>query len=189
MFQTEKSDFRKLLCLLIFFILLFGIAIFVFLQMGKKEKNPNLLKFSAQSDSISLHNMLPLSDEIGKKIESDGDNSSYYDFSIQSLSTHSMDYEIYLVREGNKNRLEPEYIKLYLTDKNNIPLKGFEGKKIPTFHDLRVASTDIDGRLVYSGTISPKKTLQFRLRIWLSDTYIITSDEKIFQSKLKVKVK
>ena len=189
MFQSKNSDLRKLVILLILFLFLFGVAIFVFMQIRKKETNPSLLKFSSESDSISISNMLPLSDDVGKKIESDGVNESYYDFSITSLSSKSADYEIYLVREDQKNRLEPEYIKLYLTDNKNNPLKGFDGVKIPTFHDLRVASTDLDGRLVYSGTISPKKTQKFRLRIWVSDTYIITTDEKKFEAKLKVKIK
>ena len=189
MFLSKTSDFRKLLCVFILFVFLFGVAIFVFFSMGKKENNPNLLNFSSQSNSISINNMLPLSDEVGKSIQSDGSNDSYYDFSIESLSSKLIHYEIYLVREDQENRLEPEYIKLYLTDDKDSPVKGYDGVKIPTFHDLRVASTDMEGRLVYSDTLSAKKIKKFRLRIWLSDTYIITSEEKSFKAKLKVKIK
>lgn len=142
-------------------------------------------------NSVSISNRLAISDEVGKIITSDGEMEgvqNVFDFEITSNYDEEVYYEIYVTKEDFSSEIEPEYVKLYLVDLESGEFLNSINDSIPTYYDLRVATSDPMGRRLYYGTIGAKTTKKFRLRMWLADDYPVTSDISQFSVKVHTKV-
>lgn len=194
------NEFRKqaigMFCgILVFSSLFIGLlAIYRNDLIEKEQANVSLNDISLKTyelNEVSISNRLALSDEVGKSITSDGELDgvqNVFDFEITSNYDEEVYYEVYLTKEDLYSEIEPEYIKLYLVDLDTGKfLNGINGS-IPTYYDLRVATSDPVGRRLYYGTIGAKETKKFRLRMWLSDDYPISSDVSQFSVKIHTKV-
>lgn len=153
-----------------------------------------IFSYSNQSSSLMVDSSMPITDAVGKKLDFNS-NQTKYGYSEFSLSanmegTNSVKYEIYAIPVGVAAELPSNYIKVYLTDlEDDKPLDGYDGNNVPTYHDLRVATSDPAGKKIYSGILNKDEVEDFRLRMWLMDTYPITTEIRSFGISLYVKVK
>ena len=116
--------------------------------------------------NLTLSNVIPLTDYQG--INSTG----YIDFTVNAtVDTDKIYYEIYIMPKDS-NTLNTSYLKVYLTDQNNVQING-----ISTYNNL-TDSQKTGGKLVYSTVVdtnnagtSQSYTKDFRLRLWLTDDY------------------
>lgn len=155
-------------------------------------RDSSALDVSVSRKKIILNNELLLTDSAGKLLTTDNNKigtTGYIEFEVKSTVDEKVKYEIYLNKENADPELPVKFIKVYLTDENDVALNGYNVSNIPTYYDLRVSDIDPSGKLLYSGTLKDKNSKKFRLRMWVSDTYEITSDTKIFSTILNVKVK
>lgn len=196
-----KKNFHKqatiLFIVMILLLLVFLAGVYILknniLNSSQKEINNHdiSLKF-VEENAITIANMLPISDAVGKRIQSKGDKEGvqgYFDFIVQSQVSEKINYEIYLTRKSFDKEIEPNYVKLYLTDAvDDKPVAGYDKNRVPTYSDLRVSTNNLNGRRLYFGSLSNKESKKFRLRMWLSDTYVLTAEEKKFAVKINVKV-
>ena len=83
----------------------------------------------------------------------------------------------------------PLGILLYLTDENDKEFEYFNKSIVPTFYDLRLASTNAGGKLIYSGYLKNNGSQKFKLRMWVADTYELTAEKIKFSANLNVGIK
>lgn len=148
----------------------------------------NLIINYNNSDSIKISNSLPISNALGKKIDESNEKQGYEEITIKNTNNKDVKYKIYLKKEKQDiEYIDENYIKLYLTDDKDNPLSGFEKNLIPTYYSLKYLSDKPDSKLLYNGVIKANTSEKLRLRVWVADTYAITSNKKDFSFKIYVK--
>lgn len=197
--NAEKCESkRSFLVSILIIILLVGLvigttyALFVYIGVGKQKNtiHTGTLTFSYTelSDGISLTNAMPVSDEVGKKMKSTDKDHSYFDFSISSKlsGARSIQYEVYATEVDVENKVDPDYVKIYLTDSLlEKPVTGYE-KEVPVYSKLKNSSITKNAKTLYTGTFNSTGSQSFRLRMWLADSYNVSSSSKSFKIKVNV---
>ena len=165
----------------ILFLLLFLFSFFIF----RKNNERNIKSHYYTSNVLRLKDLLPVSDSLGKKFTGHGTAEGvqgYVEFSISNISNRMASYEIYLTEHNSSDesfqKIRGNYVKFYLTNEIDVPMKGFDKNVLPTYNDLGVLKDLPSGKLLYHGEIRGKTTEKYRLRVWLSDSYSIISTEK-----------
>lgn len=192
--NNKKQLYAALIIVLILFILSF-VLFFLFSKfniVNNSKVNQDVLNINfTKSKKINLKNTLPVSDELGKSFDGTGVSEGlqgYNEFSIKNTSSSTIRYEIYLTKNQIKGtELSEKYIKLYLTDGNDLALKGFDNNKLPAFSSLMVLSDMPNGFLMFRGTLNSSEEKMFRLRVWLADTYAISKNEEKFSFNINVR--
>ncbi len=187
-----KKQFFISLFLVFFFFLLFFAFCFFYNRMSEKSKKEPIVKF-ATSKNILITNKLPLSDTLGKKINSasaDENIGGYVSFIITNRNNFSINYDIYLTKKDTQHsRIKDNYIKFYLTDSKDIPYSGFERNKIVSYNDLFSLFDKPKSKLLYKGVLPKKGSKYFKIRVWLSDSYIIEDYIEDFAVDVDVRMK
>ena len=177
---------------LIFLLVVFLIFILInCISLLLKDKSGNL-KFYGKNE-VELLAKLTITDLSAKSIDVKKIEKGiigYTDFTIElsESSKEKVKYEIYLFDVTSSNVFKYNYVKLYLTDGNDMGISKFTGNKSLSYSDLRVLLNQPEKRVLFSGVISPGEKQNFKLRMWLSDTYVIDDYERKFTGKLSVNV-
>ncbi len=194
--MSKKSKHFEITFFVISFFCVVAMLIMITFIISRDDKNlkyQNLDVVFSHSDILSIENKLPISDAIGKNYEGSGMEKGiegYTTFSITNPNKKKITYEIYMVRQKTKtNDIKSNYIKIYLTDDKNVPYKGFESKKIPSFYDFYVLKDKPGAKLLYRSTLKPKEEDKFKLRIWLADSYVLSQVKEEFSVDIDVRVK
>jgi hypothetical protein len=171
-------------------------AVFTFTGTGTKDNKVSTgivtLSYIEGNDNIKVVNSLPITDEVGKTLErtsSTNGGQGFFDFTLSCniVGNDEINYEIYAIEQPVADKLSPEYVKIYLTDGvSEVPFPGYD-KSVPTYADLTAASADSNGKRIYAGTFSKTTSKTYRLRMWLADTYTVTSVKRTFTIKINVK--
>lgn len=188
------KDRKQILIAFIIIIVLFVLSIIIALFLKPRnnvEKSKDGLSVSFDSTNvITINNKLPISDALGKKIEDSDNKQGFVDINISNFNLEDVDYQIYLTKEKvNSNMIEDNYIKFYLTDEVSNPLSGFDKNMIPSFNDFLILKDKPASKLLYEGTISGKSTNKLSLRVWVSDSYVLSDIDEEFSVKINVRVK
>lgn len=181
--------------LLIVAIVGISYAIFVF---SAKSRVDNTVRSGGitfeylEGDSvIDISDALPVSDEVGKK------QTKSFDFKISSAIRGNtiVFYEVRAKSLPIDNKIDNQYVKIYLEKKND---GDFSPVLYPTTFkensdtSLTNISVDLNTMLLYSGKFSGKKAIttnysdEFRLKMWLSDKYLIDDVSRTFKIKVLV---
>lgn len=177
------------------FITFIILVIFIILCIiPEKEYDLNALEINYLSDNKELvvSNSLPMTDEVGVLINNNNSidgTTGYIEFQIKSNVDEKVKYELYLTKDTYDLEVPVKFVKVYLTDGNNNELEYFTKSNVPTFYDLRLASTNAGGKLIYSGYLKNKGSQNFKLRMWVADTYELTAEEIKFSAELNVGIK
>lgn len=186
---------KQVIIALMFVVFLFLVSfLFAFLYAKNKVENKDdlLIDFNP-SNVVLISNKLPISDILGKDIikEDDVDNiHEYILFSLKNTNDFSVEYEIYLTKkELQTNWLNDNYVKFYLTDDKDIPYEGFKKNKVPSYADFSYLSDKPNSKLLYRGVLRRKESSKFKLRAWLSDSYVIANYVENFGVDINVRIK
>lgn len=184
-----------LVILLIVLVIGVSFSIFYFKGLGQKKNTISagelVFTYNEENNGITLSDALPVSDDIGKKIQGNDKENKYFDFSVscKMSGSQNIQYEVYATKINVGNELDSKYVKMYLTDStSDIPLNGYTGV-VPLYSELKDSSIANDSKQLYVGEFHNTGTQSFRLRMWLSDAYQITSDAKEFKIKVNVLAK
>lgn len=143
-------------------------------------------------EKVVINNDLLMSDTLGKTISDDNYKNGtigYVDIEIKSKADGKVKFELVLNKEEAVSEVDSRFVKIYVTNYNDEPLKGYNGAQVPTYFDLKVAETDPSAKVLYSGSLKDKGEAKIRVRMWVADTLEITPDTKIFSSIFSVNVK
>lgn len=181
--------------LLIVAIVGISYAIFVF---SAKSRVDNTVRSGGitfeylEGDSvIDINDALPVSDEVGVK------QTKSFDFQVSSAirGNTTVFYEVRAKSLTVDNKIDNQYVKIYLEKKDGDDF--FTVLSPTTFKEnpntsLTNISVDTSTMLLYSGRFSGKKATttnysdEFRLKMWLSDKYLIDDVSRSFKIKVLV---
>lgn len=183
----NKNTFLFVMSIVFFFL----IIIVIVLTKDKLKSNSNSVSLTG-TNSIHISNKLPLTDESGRTLDAsnvDDDILNEISFSVESTGDKKIasNYEVYLESEENDDTIDPNYVKVYLTDRDGKAFKDYSGNEVMTYRNLRVSKSSASGKLLYSGTIFGNQKQEFKLRIWLDETYFLSDTKKEFNGIIKVK--
>lgn len=181
--------------LLIVAIVGISYAIFVF---SAKSRVDNTVRSGGitfeylEGDSvIDINDALPVSDEVGVK------QTKSFDFQVSSAirGNTTVFYEVRAKSLTVDNKIDNQYVKIYLEKKDggdfSTILSPTTFKENPNT-SLTNISVDTNTMLLYSGKFSGKKAAttnysdEFRLKMWLSDKYLIDDVSRTFKIKVLV---
>ena len=148
-----------------------------------------VMSYTESSNVISITNALPTTDATGKKLSKSGE---YFDFSVASTIEGQalISYEIGLKKQSGSTMADNN-IKLYLTEKNS---DGTETEvTAPRVYREETSANSYTGRPVdemslYTGTTSSNVTKNYRLRMWVDESYNPQGDGGSLSFKVKVNV-
>lgn len=177
---------------LIFCLLVLIFFIFIGVYPGRDKNNLSYVNFSGQNE-VYLSSKLPITDASGKSLDSTKIQSGivgYAEFSViaDDIKADSLKYDIYLEDVISGNEFNYDYVKVYLTNEEDVPLKQFASNIVPSFANIRVSLDEPDKRVLTTGRIKKGEVKKFRLRVWLSDTYVLSDELKEFKGKISIKV-
>ena len=177
---------------LIFCLLVLIFFIFIGIYAGRDKNNLSHVNFSGQNE-VYLSSKLPITDASVKSLDSTKIQAGivgYAEFSViaDDIKADSLKYDIYLEDVISGNEFNYDYVKVYLTNEEDVPLKQFASNIVPSFANIRVSLDEPDKRVLATGRIKKGEVKKFRLRVWLSDTYVLSDDLKEFKGKISIKV-
>ena len=183
----NKNAFLFVMSIVFFFLVIIVIG----LIKDKFNSNSNSVSLTG-TNSIHISNKLPLTDESGRTLDAsnvDDDILNEIAFSVESTGDKniSSNYEVYLESDENDDTIDPNYVKVYLTDGDGKAFKDYSGNEVMTYRNLRVSKSSASGKLLYSGTIFGNQKQEFKLRLWLDETYFLSDTKKEFNGIIKVK--
>lgn len=199
--QSKKELILAICGILLIIVVVVGVsyAVFNFSKAGAVENTISTgtisFTYNETSNGITITNAQPMTDAVGKLLaESDianGVTQGYFDFnvggSIEGSST--ITYEVYTTMEADST-MDPNYVKIYLTDGTaaETPMAGYDGSVVPVYSSLPVSTSDANGKRLYIATFNnQQKTQNFRLRMWVADTYTTADVSKTFSIRVNVK--
>lgn len=195
---NEKNDKTKIILSVILVILLMilviGVtyAIFTYSKEGEVKNTVRTgsitFSYTESSNGICLENAMPISDEVGKKLDRSGNNNGYFDFNVSAkiAGTNRIQYEVYAIKQEVENQLDEKYVKIYLTDgTSDNPISGYD-VEIPTYSSLKESTFDENGKQLYYGNFTSSSIQTFRLRMWLSENYNVPETSEQFKIKVNV---
>lgn len=180
----NHSGLLFLILILVFIIVVNSIPIFV-------QKEVPEVSISGNTE-IKLLEKLPITDISGKnlKVEKIQDGIiGYSEFAIKLSDDCEdiVDFEIYLTDITEVGKFKYDYVKIYLTDENDVPYKMYDSNLIPTYSDMRNSLNNPEKRIILADRIKCGQEKKFKLRIWLLETYVLSDESKEFLGKISVK--
>lgn len=136
------------------------------LKVNKKTANYISFLFEDNNDHIiEVKNPKIVTDDIGKLLF--GEDIYTLDIKVDENMEVSDKIEYMVVAEALSKDIDDEYVKFYITDKNDKSL--VEGN-VPLYSEFN--SDGCSGKIIYTGEIS-KDNLdeQLKIRVWVSDEY------------------
>ena len=177
-FFFDKRSFIVLVCVC---ILLFSVYFF---SINLIENSNGKVVTSVSNLTLTINNQLPLSDKSGITLDiANLDDGIIDEASFSVTADGDAKYDIYATSDDS----DLKYVKIYLTDDNGVSLLDYRKNVIPTCGSLRSLSDLPEGLSLYSGKLLDGNTKNFKLRIWLSDTYPMTLNKRDFTIKINVR--
>ena len=136
------------------------------LKVNKKTTNYISFLFEDNNDHIiEVKNPKIVNDEIGKLLF--GEDVYTLDIKVDEDIDLSKEVEYVVICEALSKNIDDEYVKFYITDKND---KSLVGGNVPLYSEFN--SDGRSGKIIYTGKIS-KDNLneQLKIRVWVSDEY------------------
>ena len=194
--NTKSNHSKEIILPIILVVLLFisviGItyAIFTYAKEGKVANRISTgsltFSYTETSNGISLTNAVPVSDTVGKAM---ANGNGYFDFNVSCkiVGNNVIKYEVYTTEENVSPKLDSAFVKIYLTDgTTDKPLSGYDGT-VPTYSSLPATSISGGSKRLYLGTFNSTGVQSFRLRMWVSESYSVSSNSQQFKIKVNVK--
>lgn len=178
----------------ILFLIIIGLFILSFIMLGvynphKKNKNSKGVVLNIKKDTFDIIGSLAVTDKYGRTIVDDSlDSNVFVEFEVKNKSEHKKNYQIFITRKDDKSEQIPgAYIKFYLTDLKDNPLDQYNGNKLPNYDELKYLNDDSASKLIYEGSLKHRTSTKYRLRVWIDDTYDISTGDSSFSFKIGVR--
>lgn len=144
-----------------------------------------LFSFNEGNSHVRLTNTMPVSDEVGKKMNG---NNEYFDFDIsigfeKVKKMKSITYEISLVPDLN-NDVSSDMIRVYLEENNQALVVN--GNEVNSFSSLTDSMIRNNAKLLLKKTVTSATVNSYRFRMWLSDKYKVDAVQRTFKCYVTV---
>ena len=192
--QEKHNYFYKSILIVLLSLVVFLLIIAIFMKIDEYKRSFYKINSEFKTNNIvTLSNKLPMSDTIAKNYSGTGVEEGiieYKEFTITNPNDKKIEYEIRLTKISSDIKdIRSNYIKLYLTDENNKPIKGFDKNKVVSYYDLYSFENKPGSKILYSGSLVSGETKKFILRSWVADTYVLSNEKEGFSFDIDVKIK
>lgn len=194
--MKKSNENHVLKTVSIVFLSLLALFLIIAIVLTIKNYNKRFYKLDIDYENnsvVDLTNKLPMSDEIGKNYNGVGVEkgiAEYKKITITNKNKAKVNYEIYLTKIHKEEKdIRSNYIKLYLTDEKNNPIKGFNKKQVISYYDLLSLNDKPGSKLLYSGSLANDESDTFILRSWVADTYLLSNEEESFEFNIDIRMK
>lgn len=171
--------------------MLFLLSLFIVFGLKllfKSKVNENDVYINSSLYEVKIEDKLSVSDDFGKKITDDNNKSfGYVEFEIYNNVEADRDYQIFITGQENESDMSPSYLKFYLTDDKDKTLEKYDSSKLPSYTELNYIDDKPSSKLLYSGTLKSLESKKFKLRVWLTDSYVVSNSEKSFSFEIGVR--
>lgn len=171
-------------------IIVFVASFFIFNNMSNDNNDISLV--TLDEPIVVINNKLPMTDVVGKAIgvySNKVGTTGYLEFEVKSGVNDNVRYEVYLTKNSVEAEVPMKFVKVYLTDSKDKVLKNYDKSSVLTYYDLKSMPDNKDSKFLFSGTLKANASQKFKLRMWVADTYELTTDARSFSVKLNVRVK
>ena len=145
-------------------------SFFVYRETGSNvslETGEISINYNNNVNYLTVPDAYPVSDTIGTIYP------YYNDFTVNATTDNqAIQYEIQIIPRNN-NTIDGKYIKVYLTDQNDNPITE------PTLYTNLSDATHNAGKTVYTGYATKTSAKNFRLRVWIDESYTKNQKETL----------
>ncbi len=190
--KTHGSLIISLLALLILLVAVIGIS-FATITFTNDKSGSNTLNtgkltmtYTENTNGISIVNAVPISDDIGKKLNG---KDEYFDFTVGTIikGTATVLYEISAEKDINST-LKNDEVKLYLEKKVGATYESVIDPQVFTPLEKKTDwNTPKGNMLLTTGKSSKTENIQYRLRMWVKKDTVLTDKSKTFIVRVQVK--
>ena len=189
-----KNDKKKIVSIagilfLVIFVVAISYAAFSYSKIGRENKITTgtiSMNYTEANNGLTINEAVPTTDEEGKILISPG---QVFDFtvSIDIVGDFQVSYEVVAEKQASST-LDEKYVKLYLE-------RGLDGTNYSeimepsTYAGIEKASefgAPTGSMIMDTGTVSSSTLYYYRLRMWLDESYELTSEAKSFTVKVNV---
>ena len=176
----KKSNIIFILLLVLFILLSFNLINYL---CSRDSNNMNYVVLDDSDNSLSITNILPLTDESGRQIDSSkNDMVVYKEITLTNKNTKTSKYRLLLDVDSNSN-IDPKFIKILVSDKDDTVLKNFDYAEALTLNKL---DNKNNSYVLLSSKLKRGESTKYIIRLWVSTFYTINKDSESFYGNLSV---
>ena len=195
--KNKLKDKLVILYMIMLLVVVIGISYSAFIYSGIGERANTIttgaitMLYTESNNTISINNALPTTDNTGKTRKNSGE---YFDFSVKSsiIGNTDINYEI-AAKEETGNTFNGNNIKYYLTTVDSIG-KETEVMAPRTYYEEPSGNVytgrPADMMSLYVGNLKEQgeTIINYRLRIWVDESYNPQNDNGGLTYKVRVNV-
>ena len=193
--MKEKSKNKKVLIavlVILLVVVVFGVtyAVFTFTGTGTKVNSISTgvmtMTYTEGENKISITNAMPIEDEVGKKLTN---ADQVFDFTVETNITgkQSITYEV-TGEKDTSSTLSDDDVRLYLEKSEDGTT--YEPVLDPTGYTPITEDDQLGAKkgemILDTGTIQGTTKYYYKLRMWVSKNYNVTSESKFFTVRVNV---
>ena len=193
--MKEKSKNKKVLIavlVILLVVVVFGVtyAVFTFTGTGTKVNSISTgvmtMTYTEGENKISITNAMPIEDEVGKKLTN---ADQVFDFTVETNITgkQSITYEV-TGEKDTSSTLSDNDVRLYLEKSEDGTT--YEPVLDPTGYTPITEDDKLGAKkgemILDTGTIQGTTKYYYKLRMWVSKNYNVTSESKFFTVRVNV---
>lgn len=189
--KIDGASIIKGLVIITVLFIVFAFGTYMLKGYFDSKSDDSLMIKSKDNLVIELDNNLPLSDKLALENNKDtvsGEVFRNIQFEVINNSNKSLNYELYITKDEQKEEINGKFIKMYLTKANGDIINGFDSKNVPSYDKLNAISDMPGSRILYKGTIKANSTDEFDFKTWISDSYKNYDKNEEFIYKISVRV-
>ena len=184
--KGEKISSKFLILIFLVIVLLISFIIVGFVIFGNRD--PDIVEvsengggvklvYAKNSSSLSIKDAVPTTDLIGKKTL---DENKYFDFSVETEldNAKTVEYEISVTKLNKLSTIPDSEIKIYLEKEDRGTYVSVFGPDKYKGISEKSELGSKKGSMILTSVIRKKSgTDNYRLRIWHSDTSLLTTGD------------
>lgn len=183
--MTKKGMLTRGGLIFIIFIALFVVinVIVINHHLLDDSVNKNYVVLDDKDNEVSITNILPITDEAGKLINSSKNGMVVYKkISITNLNKRTSRYRI-LLNIDNKTTIDPKYVKVLVSDKDDKVLPFYDYVEAFTLNKL---DNKNNSYVLHSSKLKKGDSDMFILRLWISTFYYVNDDNESFYGNISI---
>ena len=186
--MEKEVIIKRLIIIIIIFCVIVSAFYFILnnLSFRSNKSNVKVELISDGCEEITVNDNFPMTDDVGRTFTSNKESRVQAFCKFEVKTNKSTKYSLYLSDADYDNSIHSNFIKVYLTDELENPVKGFDTMSVPTFYSLRSSSINPTDRVLLEDKLKAKDSKKYILRVWVGDAYAVGTNVNKFSMKLHV---
>ncbi len=145
----------------------------------KKDGAEITLNYGGDNSKLALTDMKITKNEDGIKIDA-ADQKFDFTINTEMLEASSAEYEITVTKDKKKCNVADDYLILYLEKESDGTFnKAMAPKAFKPLSSKDKIGAKSGSMVLYKESVNSSKSINYRLRMWLSDKYVVKEGEKL----------